>query len=225
MYKTPTSFKVLFLSALCTICAHAQQPSRASAQKWAADIKKFEEDDQHNPPAKGAVLFIGSSSITAWKELADDFPSSKVINRGFGGSEIADSIHYIDRIVVPYQPRMVVLYAGDNDLANGRTPEQVFADYKEFVRRVRQELPEARIAFISIKPSPARWHLIESMKAANRMIKSYASGSRELMYIDIFTPMLGQDGRPRPELFGADMLHMNKEGYGLWKSAIARYIR
>jgi lysophospholipase L1-like esterase len=171
------------------------------------------------------VVFIGSSSIQSWKSLADDFPGTRVINRGFGGSELADSTFYADRIVIPYQPKMVVLYAGDNDLADGRTPQQVFEDYKAFVERVHRKLPTTKIAYISIKPSPARASLLQRMKEANRLIKTYATHHKRLIYIDVFTPMLGKDGNPRPELFGPDRLHMNSEGYGLWKLVIAPYIR
>ncbi len=201
------------------------RPLQSPENKWEPEIKKFEDSDRQNPPPKGAVLFIGSSSIQKWKSLADDFPGTKVINRGFGGSEIADSTVYVDRIVVPYRPKMVVLYAGDNDLANGKTPQQVFEDYKAFVERVHRKLPTARIAFISIKPSPARASLLESMKQANGLVKAYATHARRLVYIDVFTPMLGKDGSPRPELFGPDKLHMNSEGYSLWTSVIAPRIR
>src|SRR5437868_9345724 len=145
---------ITFCLVICISFARAQQ-SPAPANKWEAAIRKFEESDRQSPPAKVAVLFIGSSSIQMWKSLAEDFPQTKVINRGFGGSEVADSTYYVDRIVVPYQPRMVVLYAGDNDLASGKTPQKVFEDYKEFVNRVKARLPKARIAFISIKPSLA----------------------------------------------------------------------
>lgn len=213
---------MICLAALCPAVNRAQQ---SPANRWEAEIRKFEESDRQNPPAAGAVLFVGSSSVRLWQSLAEDFPGVKVINRGFGGSEIADSTFYVERIVVPYRPEMVVLYAGDNDLANGKTPRQVFEDYKAFVSRVRQKLPAAKIAFISIKPSPSRVSLLRSQKEANGLIKEYASHDKGLIFIDVFTPMLGGDGKPRPELFGPDELHMNKEGYRLWKSVIAPQIR
>ena len=213
---------MIFCAVAFTATARALQ---SPGNKWEPEIKKFEESDRQTPPPKDAVLFIGSSSIQMWKSLADDFPGTKVINRGFGGSELADSTFYVDRIVVPYRPKMVVLYAGDNDLANGKTPQQVFEDYKVFVERVHRKLPTARIAFVSIKPSPARASLLQSMKEANGLIKAYATHARRLVYIDVFTPMLGKDGSPRPELFGPDKLHMNSEGYSLWTSVIAPSIR
>lgn len=201
-----------------------QKQSHPSDHKWEAEIRKFEEADQQNPPPKGAVLFIGSSSIRLWKDLAADFRSTNVINRGFGGSEIADSVYYADRIVIPYQSRMVVLCAGENDLANGKTPQQVFEDYKEFVDRIQPQLPNVRIAFISIKPSPIHGRLIQQVRQVNQMIEDYAPQGGELMYIDVFTPMLEEDGKPRSELFTDDRLHLNEKGYRLWKSVITPYI-
>lgn len=212
------------LLAVCAV-APAQQPAPAAGQKWESEIQKFEAADRQHPPPQGAVLFIGSSSIRMWKDLAADFPETKIINRGFGGSEIADSTYYIDRIVAPYHPRMIVLYAGDNDLAAGKTPQQVFEDYQAFVRRVREKLPGAKIAYISIKPSPARASLMEKMRAANELIRGYTARGKNLVYIDVFTPMLGEDGMPRSELFIADKLHMTREGYAVWRKVIAPYLR
>lgn len=220
MNKSGPCVLMICLAVLCCAVGRAQQ---SPANRWEAEIRKFEESDRRNPPAEGAVLFIGSSSVRLWQSLAEDFPGTKVINRGFGGSEIADSTFYVERIVAPYRPEMVVLYAGDNDLANGKTPRQVFEDYKAFVGRVRRKLPAAKIAFISVKPSPARASLLRSQREANGLIKEYASRDKRLIYIDVFTPMLGGDGSPRPELFGPDGLHLNEEGYRLWKSVIAPY--
>jgi lysophospholipase L1-like esterase len=222
MNKRRTWLVMIFWSVVFIATSLAGQ---SPGNKWEPEIKKFEESDRKNPPPKHAVVFIGSSSIQSWKSLADDFPGIKVINRGFGGSELADSTFYADRIVIPYRPKMVVLYAGDNDLADGRTPQQVFEDYKVFVERVHRKLPTTKIAYISIKPSPARASLLQSMKDANGLIKAYATHHKRLVYIDVLTPMLGKDGNPRPELFGPDRLHMNSEGYGLWKLVIAPYIR
>src|SRR6267378_4228626 len=172
MNKKRTYLVMIFWAVAFTATGQALQ---SPGNKWEPEIKKFEEADRQNLPPKGAVLFIGSSSIQLWKSLADDFPGTKVINRGFGGSELADSTFYVDRIVIPYRPKIVVLYAGDNDLANGKTPQHVFEDYKAFVERVHRKLPDTRIAFISIKPSPSRASLLQSMKDANGLIKAYAT--------------------------------------------------
>ena len=196
----------------------------APAISWEANIRAFEAADRANPPPQDAVLFVGSSSIRLWDTLAQDFPHTQVINRGFGGCEIADVIFYTDRIIIPYRPRMILLYAGDNDLANSKTPQQVFEDYQMFVGRVHQKLPTTRIAFIAVKPSPARAALTESVREVNDRVSAYATLDNRLAYIDVFTPMLTADGHPRRELFTEDGLHMNADGYRLWRSVIGPYI-
>ena len=221
MYQNTTRITIIAIILACAIGVAAQS---AQTNQWEPEIKKFEDSDRVTPPKKGAVLFIVSSSFRLWSSLQKDFPDTKVINRGFGGSKIADSTFYIDRIVVPYQPGMIILYAGDNDLAGGMSPQQVFDDYKAFVNGVQHKLPKVKIAFVSIKPSPARVTLMPKMKEANELIKAYASKDKRLVYIDVFTPMLGNDGTPRPELFGPDKLHMNPEGYKLWTSIIGPYL-
>ena len=196
-------------------------PAEVSSPAWEQDIRRFAEADAGTPPPQGAVLFVGSSSIRLWDSLAEDFPGTAVVNRGFGGSEIRDSTWYADRIVVPYAPRTVVLYAGENDLASGRTPEQVRADFRAFVERVRRDLPDARIVFIAMKPSPSRAPLLESVRQANALVRDEASRWKDVAFVDVFTPMLGPDGQGRPELFGADRLHMNARGYALWRDIVA----
>lgn len=222
---TLSRIKAALLIVVTAACVQAQQQAATTASKWEGEIRKFEEADRKSPPPKGAVLFVGSSSIRLWESLDQDFPALKVVNRGFGGSDIADSTHFVGRIVTPYSPKLIVLYAGDNDLANGKSPEQVAEDFKAFVGRVRGDLPQVRIAFIAIKPSVARRQLMDKQKAANGMIKQYISGEKGLVYIDVFTPMLNRDGDPRPELFVSDGLHLNKEGYALWKSVTAPHLR
>src|SRR5437867_4700935 len=141
--------------------------------KWEKEIAAYEQNDRTNPPPKGGLLFIGSSTIRLWKTLAGDFPEQRVINRGFGGSEIVDSTHFADRIIFPYAPRMVCMRAGGNDLWAGKSPEQVFADFKEFVAKLRAKLPDTEIAFISLSPSPARLKQADKEKAVNVMIEQY----------------------------------------------------
>src|SRR6266850_560071 len=211
----PTLVLLFFVFAPTT---NAQQ---STENKWEPEIQQFDDSDKKDPPPRGADMFVGSSSIRMWKNLAKDFPGIRAINRGFGGSEIADSTFYVDRIVTPYLPRMIVFYAGDNDLSNGKTPQQVLDDYKAFVSRVRISLPSTRIAFISIKPSPARASIVDKMRQANDLIRSYSSHDKSLLFVDVYTPMLGKDGNPRPELFGPDKLHMNRQGYELWKNVLA----
>ena len=186
-------------------------------------MQGFAERDAASPPPKGAVLFIGSSSIRLWDTLASDFPGVSVINRGFGGSEIRDSTWYADRIVVPYAPRQVVLYAGDNDLFSGRSPVQVRDDFRAFVQRVRRDLPQVEIAYIANKPSPSRANLLDLQRQANALIKADATRLK-VNFIDVFTPMLDAQGQPREELFLLDRLHMNAAGYEVWKQAVRPYL-
>ena len=192
--------------------------------KWEKEIAAFEQADAQTPPAKGGIVFLGSSSIRLWKTLAQDFPQHRVLNRGFGGSEIADSVYFSDRIVLQYEPRMVVLYAGGNDLNNGRPPAEVFADFQAFTAKVRAKLPAAEIAYISSAGNPARWAQVEKVKALNGMIAAFIKDQPHMKFIDVFSRMLGDDGLPRPEIFVADKLHMNAEGYKLWTEIVRPFL-
>jgi lysophospholipase L1-like esterase len=208
------------LPLLLLVLGFSQAPTvdQRGPAKWEREIKAFEASDRTNSPPKHAILFVGSSSIRLWKTLAHDFPGEPVINRGFGGSRIADSTALADRIIFPYEPRTIVFYAGDNDLAEGRTPEQVAADYQDFVKTIRARLPDTRIAFISIKPSPLRWHLRDKIESANRQVA--AMKGDKLVFIDSYKAMLGADGQPRPDMFAADRLHMNAQGYHVWTALV-----
>ncbi len=189
------------------------------SSRWESAIQKFEQQDKKSPPEKGGVLFIGSSSIRNW-DLGKYFPKQNYINRGFGGSQIADSTHFAPRIIHPYRPRVVVLYAGDNDIAKGKSPEQVAKDYAAFAKTIHQELPKTRIVFIAIKPSLKRWNLVEKMRDANRRIEALIEQDQRQAYVDIDKPMLGDDGMPRKELFASDGLHLSPAGYKLWVSLV-----
>lgn len=215
---------ILTILLLFAAPANAQLAPAASGQ-WEPAIRQFEAADAAHPPAPGGIVFVGSSSIQKWTSLAADFPTLNVLNRGFGGSRLDDSTRYAHRIVTKYRPRRVVLYAGDNDIFEGHSAEQVFADFKDFVAAVRADLPDEPIAFISIKPSPSRAHLLPAVRAANALILAYARTQKNIRYIDVFTPMLGADGQPREDLFGPDRLHMNRAGYALWISLIAPDLR
>ena len=209
-----TAFLVLVL------CAAAMGPLAAQESRWESDITAFEKSDTTNIPPEGAILFIGSSSIRMWKTLAEDMTPHAVINRGFGGSQIEDSIHFATRIIFPYSPRAIVLYAGDNDIAAGKTPETVFNDYLRFVGTVRAGLPDVPIYFISIKPSPSRWDMWPDMQAANRMIAHDCALRDGAVFLDCASPMLNADGSANIGLFIEDMLHMNAEGYALWTGVV-----
>ncbi len=198
--------------------ARAQEENR-----WEPKIRQFEEQDKKEMPPAGGILFVGSSSIVGWK-VDECFPGLPVINRGFGGSQIADSVHFADRIVLPYRPKIIVLYAGDNDTAAGKSPEQVLRDYRQFVKKVHDGLPETRIVFVAIKPSIRRWNLVDEMREANRLIRAATEKDKRLVYVDIDGPMIGDDGKPRPELFKRDGLHLNAEGYKLWSARVLPHL-
>ncbi len=168
------------------------------------------------------MLFVSSSSIRLWK--LDAYSDLPAINRGFGGSQIADSIHFADRIVLPYQPRTIVMYAGDNDIAAKKSPEQVAGDFRTFCELVHDKLPQCQILFVAIKPSISRWSLIDQVRSANEKIANYCDQQKHATFIDIYTPMLNAEGTPRPELFVKDGLHMSKQGYEVWEKALQPYL-
>lgn len=232
LFKNLKSCWLVGVLALMTACAAAPAtlhdtpplvPQQVSNAAWEQDMQRFAAADVATPPPGQAVLFVGSSSIRLWTTLAEDFPGVPVINRGFGGSEIRDSTWYADRIIVPYAPRQVLLYAGDNDLSNGRSPQQLQADFRAFVARVRHDLPKVRIAYISNKPSPSRANLLQAQRQANALIQADAKRLR-VDFIDVFTPMLDANGQPREDLFIEDRLHMNAAGYALWRQVMAPYV-
>jgi lysophospholipase L1-like esterase len=199
-----------------TAAANKQPPE----VRWAKEIAAFEAADQTNPPPRDAVLFIGSSSIRLWTKLAQAFPAHKVINRGFGGSQLSDSVAFVGRIVTPYKPRLVLLYAGDNDIASGKAPEGVLGDFKAFAGRIHAALPGTRVAYIAIKPCPAREKFLDRVKAANQLIREYCATDNRLVFVDVFTPMLTAEGRPRADLCIKDGLHPNAQCYELWASIL-----
>jgi len=200
--------------------AQNAETNRAHHLQYEPAIRAFEARDQTNPPPKDAMLFIGSSSIRLWTNAPAQFPEHTIINRGFGGSHLSDSVMFVERIVIPYAPKLVLLYAGDNDLAGGKSPARVLADFKEFVKKVHARLPQSKIAFIAIKPSPSRAKLLPQGREANGLIREFTATDDRLIYVDIFTPMLDADGNPRGELFVKDRLHLNAEGYKLWAGIV-----
>lgn len=193
---------------------------RPKADRFEKTIAEYEEADRKAPPQPGGVVFIGSSSIRLWTTLAQDFPELNVLNRGFGGSIIHESTQYVPRIVLPYKPKLIVIYAGSNDIAMGLTPEQVRKDFEAFVVAVHASLPETRIAFISINPSVKRWEQQERILEANRQIAEYiktqSARGVKLSYLDSHAKLLSAEGKPRPEILRADGLHLNAEGYAAW---------
>jgi lysophospholipase L1-like esterase len=209
--------RLLILSAAIVAALPAARPSIAETKdRWEAEISRIEERHRKSPPPPGGILFAGSSSIRLW-DLASSFPGLPTLNQGFGGSTIADNVRYAPRLIIPFRPKTIVFYAGDNDIANGRSPEGVAEDFSEFVRLVHKALPETRIHFISIKPSPKRWSLWTKADQANRMIlDACAADPKRLEFVDIRGALLGSDGQPRKELFVKDELHLSDAGYAAW---------
>jgi lysophospholipase L1-like esterase len=188
--------------------------------RFAPEIDDFTLWDGKNSPPPGPVLFVGSSSIRLWSSAAA-FPGCGIVNRGFGGAQISDVQHFYEAVVARYRPRAILFYAGDNDVWAGKSPGRVLEDFQEFVETVRRDQPDAPIYFLAIKPSPRRWHLWRDMEEANGLIRAWAGSQGNVVYVDVATPMLGADGRPRPELFAEDDLHLNEAGYEVWKSVLA----
>ncbi len=192
--------------------------------KWEPQIAAIEKRLKESMPEPGGVFFAGSSSIRLW-DLKKSFPEKSYVNVGFGGSQIRDCTHFVPRLITPHRPATIVLYAGDNDVAAGRTAEQVLADFKAYCRDVHADLPKCRILFIPIKPSLARWKQIDEQKKANELVQDYCGTDPRLGYVDIVPLMLGSDGKPDPKLFAKDGLHMGAAGYEKWTTAVAAALR
>ncbi len=207
----------LLIVPLCVVVLNAQDktPAKDPAARWEKTIQTFEDWDRKNTFPSDAILFVGSSSIRMWP-TRECFEEWDVINRGFGGSQISDVNYYLKRIVLRYKPKVIVFYAGDNDIAAGENPDQVFEDYKQFTKRVHQQLPKTRIIFVGIKPSGNRWSLWPEMNKANKMIEEFSGRDRRLFFFDSATPLLDAEGKPNFELFLGDQLHLNSKGYALW---------
>lgn len=206
---------LILLSNTTLLNAQNKQKDEARPNQWEKDISSFEEWDSKNTFASDAVLFVGSSSIRLWA-TRECFPEFAVINRGFGGSQISDVNYYAHRIVLPYKPKVIVFYAGDNDVAAGKNSKRVFDDFRKFVKLVHNHLPGTRIIFISIKPSPVRWSFWPIAKEANLMVKNLSDKDKRVTFADVGTVLLGRDSKPNTKLYVDDKLHLNSKGYEAW---------
>ena len=222
-------FQVSLLGALLLVSAPFARCAETNAvhnfARWENEIAAFERHDATNPPAKGTYVFIGSSTVRLWKTLAQDLPGRSVVNRGFGGSEIADSTHFAPRVIFPYAPKVVVLRAGGNDLFAGKSVEQVFADYQEFIAVVHAKLPDAKIVFLSLSPSIARWSQHEKEKAVNALVEKFVAGKPFLQYLETYDVPLRADGTPNVDLFIGDKLHFNASGYKLFAERVRSLLK
>ena len=215
---------------LASVCGFLLQAGLAGAQtkapvhRFEKDIATFEAADQKNPPPKDAILFVGDSTFTRWKSIQEDLPDYTVINRGFGGSQMADLLHFTDRVVIPYKPRLIIVQEGGNDLHSGRSPEQVVGDVKAFVEKVQSALPGVPIAIGSLAPSPGRWSEIETRKRLDALIKAFVATQKNVSFIYYFDAFIGPDGKPREDLFIEDRTHPSPLGYQLRAKMIRPFL-
>ena len=195
------------------------------AWEWEEAITAFEAADRLHPPPAGAILFVGSSSIRLWRTLAEDFSEFPVVNRGFGGSRMRDSLRAVDRIVIPYGPRQVVVYAGDNDIAFGGTPERMADAFRQFVAKIHDALPGTRVTYMAMKPCASRWAKIDLFREGNRLVEAFAKTDARLSFADTFSPLLDAAGRPDDAFFQEDRLHLNAQGYAVWRDVVRPHLR
>ncbi len=190
------------------------------------DIRSFKKSDSSNFPSKQAILFVGSSSFTKWVDVQDYFPRHAIINRGFGGSSLPDVIRYADDIIFPYQPKQIIIYCGENDLAASDTvtSKTVFNRFKQLFQLIRSHLPRVPIGYVSMKPSPSREKLWPKMAEGNLLIKNYLKTKKRTAFIDVYHKMFDKDGRVMKDIFIKDNLHMNKKGYVIWQKIIEPYL-
>lgn len=192
-------------------------------QWYEEEVHALEQAREKNPPLYEPVVFYGSSSIRLWDTLGQDFAGERVVNLGFGGSTMEACAYFFEHLVVPYNPRALVLYAGDNDLGDGKSPETVVRSYQALSNKVQQYLGPIPFAYISIKSSPARHHLIHSIMRTNALIRQEHLSRPGRLYIDVCSLMLKPDGTPRPELYREDGLHLSAEGYALWRQTLCAH--
>lgn len=209
----------LVLAGLTLACGSFAQPAEPPAPAAPAEsrfepkVRAYEEADQANPPPQGAILLAGDSQFYRWETLEADLPGYTIVNRGIDSFQTSDLVQFADRLVIPHKPRLIVLHVGGNDIHNGKSPEQVLADFQAFVKLVRAALPGVPVIYSSITPGPGRWDEAEQRKTANRLVRQYAMTQRDLHFIDLWSPMLKPDGKPRDDLWVADRVHPNHAGY------------
>jgi len=215
--KIQKNIFVLFL--LISINTFSQEYQKI----WQTEIDAFDKLNGANPLQEG-ILFTGSSSIRMWKDPAKDFNNPKILNRGFGGSQIIDLIENFDQVILKYHPQKIVIYSGDNDIQEGKSAEIVFGDFCTLYGMIKAKLPNARVYYIAIKPSLSRWAKVIEIQKANTMINEYLNAKSNAAFVDIFSPMIDLNGKPSEKWFMEDGLHMTDEGYQLWTKILAPYI-
>ncbi|UYQ91398.1 GDSL-type esterase/lipase family protein [Chitinophaga horti] len=214
----------LLLFFITSFAVAQEKPAPAAPPFW-TDITNFKKQDAAKAPQQQAILFVGSSSFTRWRDVQSYFPNHTIINRGFGGSTLVDVIRYVYDVVLPYKPKQVVIYCGENDVASGGPDaNEVVHRFKTLYGMIRENLPDATIDFVSLKPSPSRTKHMAAMIEVNKQIKAFLEKQKNAHFINIFDAMLDANGQPRPELFVEDMLHMKPEGYAIWQKIMEPYL-
>lgn len=218
--KNIKAFQLIFVCLVTFVCF------TAGAQPFAEEISAFKKADALKFPPKNSILFVGSSSFRMWTNVQDAFPGYTIINRGFGGSALPDLIRYTNDIIVPYLPKQIVIYCGDNDLAASDTvtAQMVVDRFKTLFTGIRKKLGNVPIAYVSIKPSPSRVMLMPKMLQANVMIMDYLRHKKKTAFIDVYHAMITADGKPMTDIFKEDNLHMNAKGYAIWQKVMEPYL-
>jgi lysophospholipase L1-like esterase len=214
------------LSKLLLVAFLFFSTSGFSQNQYDGEIAAFKKKDAVAAPPKNAILFVGSSTFRKWTTMENDFPTHTIINRGFGGSTFPDVIHFASEVIIPYQPKQILIYCGDNDLASSDsvTPAVVLRRFKELFAIIRTGVPNAQIDFVSIKPSPSRARLMPKIVKSNKLIRKFLRKKKNTKFINTYDAMLGSDGQPMPDIFIEDKLHMNAKGYAIWQKIIEPYL-
>ena len=212
---------VIFLLLSCNLL-----PAQDILPPFYQDIQKFKQQDSLSFPPRKAILFIGSSSFTNWKDVQDYFSTHSIVNRAFGGSSLPDVVRYVNDIVFPYQPKQIIIYCGENDLAGNDSvsAEIVFNRFKQFFLFIRSRLPNVSIGYVSMKASPSRERLWPKMREGNLLIKNYLKTKKQTVFIDVYYKMFNKNGKVMQEIFIKDNLHMNAKGYAIWQKIIEPYL-
>lgn len=192
--------------------------------RWGKSIAQYEHKDSISKPEPGGILLLGSSSFTIWQDVGDYFPEKNMVNRGFGGSQMSDVLYFKERLILPYQPKQIILYEGENDIAAGEKPDSIFAELMQLVSWARKQVPGVKISLVSMKPSPRRWELKETLLVMNQKLKQFAAENDDIDFINIWEPLLEPSGVPVNENYREDLLHLNATGYKIWQKAMAPFL-
>jgi lysophospholipase L1-like esterase len=229
------TFKVLFyLTAMrkvilstCFALLSVFVIAQTTTPPFRKEIDAFKKKDSAQMPAPGSILFVGSSSFTKWTDVQDYFPGYPILNRGFGGSSLPDLIRYVDEVIIPYNPKQIVIYCGENDVAASDTvtAQTVLKRFQQLFGLIRNKLPKVPIAFVSLKPSVSRWKFEPVIVETNKLIKQFISKQSKAVFINVHDAMLNADGSVMTDIFIADNLHMNAKGYKIWQPIIQPYLK